>query len=161
MKKKEAQELAYSKSQIIIRHIIELLSLEGKHDCLINFGIDKINNCNTCVAHIYDYATGYEKHLDLEITSDHFMVLLIQLLDDFLIDLLPQGDIKLTSHYMIRSMTEHFTGMDAINSQGSKVRTNLGGSGKEYNDLIEKFYQQYASFLDELKNKEENNPQLR
>lgn len=147
MKKAEAISLAPEKSEIIISYIMKILEIDDYVEGKIDLGVAKINNMHVCVAHVLESTTGLERHIDLEITSDHFYVLVSQLLKDFITTFLPHEDFWITKHYMLRSMQTNFSGVDAGNSLGSRVKINLGGSGQEYKELILKYERQYDEFV--------------
>lgn len=155
MKKAEAISLAPEKSKIIISYIMKILEIDDYVEGKIDLGVAKINNMHVCVAHVLDPTTGLERHIDLEITSDHFYVLVSQLLKDFITTFLPHEDFWITKHYMIRSMQTNFSGIDAGNNLGSRVKINLGGSGQEYKELILKYERQYDEFVQEINRENE------
>lgn len=159
MKKSEAIFLAPEKSKIIISYIMKILEIDDYVEGKIDLGVAKIDNQNVCVAHILEPTTGLERHIDLEITSDHFYVLVRQLLEDFIPTFLPHETYWITKHYSLKSMQTNFSGLDAGNSLGSRVKINLGGSGAEYKELISEYERQYDEFVQAM-NKETEGPKL-
>ncbi len=155
MKKIEAEALAPDKSAIIISYIMKILDIDDCVEGKIDLGIAKINNQNTCVAHVVEPRTGLERHIDLEITSDHFMVLVRQLLNDVIPIFLPHESYGITKHYFLKSMFTNFSGIDAVNSHRSRVMINLGGSGKEYQDLIDEYERKYDEFVENMQQDKE------
>lgn len=150
MKKKEAEALAPEKATIIIGYIREILEIDDDLQGKITFGVAKIANQNVCVAHILESVTGLERHIDLEITSDHFLVLVREFLNELIAIFLPHESFWITKHYMLKSMQTNFSGIDAGNKKGSRIKINLGGSGLEYKEIIAEYERQYDEFVQNL-----------
>jgi len=146
MKKVEAATLALEKSKIIIDNIVSILSIPEKVNAYMNFTSAKINNINTCVLDIYIPDRKFEKHIDLEITHDHDLVLYAQLLNDLLDTFLEHETMGVTRYYSIKSMQENFTGINAVNTLESKIKINLNSSGLEFNNLISEYTKRYDEF---------------
>lgn len=146
MKKVEAAALALEKSKIIIDNIVQILSISEKVNAYMNFVSVKINNINTCVLDIYIPDRKFEKHLNLEITCDHYLVLYTRLLNDLLDIFLEHETIGVTRYYSIKSMQENFAGINAVNKLGSKIKINLNSSGLEFNNLISEYTRRYDEF---------------
>lgn len=84
MKKNEAQLLVPAKSNLIMEYITQILLDTDKLNGNIEFNFAKIDNQMNCVLDIYIPTKDFEKHLNLEITSDHCLVLYEQVLNDLL-----------------------------------------------------------------------------
>lgn len=95
MKKSEAQVLAPIKSNLIIEYITQILSDTDKVTGNIDFNFSKINNQMNCVLDIYVPEKDFEKHLNLEVKRDHYLVLYEQVLTD-LLSFLPSDKIGIT-----------------------------------------------------------------
>ena len=154
MKKVEAMILAPEKSKLIIDYIIEILSSLEKIEASMNFGVAKIDNQSTCVLDIYAQLINFEKHLNLEITSNHYLILYEQLLNDLLEVFLDHETIGVTKYYSIKSMKENFSGINAVNSSGSRIKINLHGSGRDFMNLIDNYTEKYTDFENRIKNNE-------
>ena len=150
MKKIEAMELAPKRSKLIIEYITQILSDSEKVNARMNFNSAKIDNQRMCVLDIYVPKRNFEKHLNLGITSEHDLVLYEQLLNDLLDTFLEHETMGITKYYSFKSMQENFTGIDAINSLGSKIKINLNSSGNEFMKLIERYSNKYNEFVASL-----------
>lgn len=150
MKKKEAEALAPEKAAIIIGYINKILEIDDYVQAKITFGVAKLDNKHVCVAHVLEPTTGLERHIDLEITSDHFMVLVREFLNELIPTFLPSESFWITKHYMLKSMQTNFSGIDAGNQNGSRIKINLGGSGLEYKEIIAEYERKYDEFVQNM-----------
>lgn len=65
MKKKDAQDLAIIRSNLIMEYITQILSDSNKLDAKMDFNFVKIDSEKMCVLDIYVPETKFEKHLNL------------------------------------------------------------------------------------------------
>ena len=158
MKKKEAQMLAPSKSNLIMEYITQILSDTDKLNGDIEFNFAKINNQMNCVLDIYVPTKNFEKHLNLEITSDHSLVLYEQVLTD-LLNFLPSETMGVTKYFSIKSMAEYFSGVVALNNIGSELKINFNTTNPDFMILIDNYIKKYDESVESLKNQE--SPKLR
>lgn len=158
MKKKEAQMLAPSKSNLIMEYITQILSDTDKLNGDIEFNFAKINNQMNCVLDIYVPTKNFEKHLNLEITSDHSLVLYEQVLTD-LLNFLPSETMGVTKYFSIKSMAEYFSGVVALNNIGSELKINFNTTNPDFMILIDNYIKKYDEIAESLKNQE--SPKLR
>lgn len=155
MKKQEAIIIAPEKTNLIIEYIEQILLDSIKVSGTMNFSSAKINNQRVCTLDIYVHERNFEKHLNLEISVEHSLVLCEQLLID-LLEFLPHDTIGITKYYSIKYGTgENFSGVDAVNMQGSRIKINLNQSGTEFDELITKFHNKYDEIVEKLKTGEE------
>lgn len=154
MKKIEAMELAPESSKLIIEYITQILSDSEKVNARMNFNSAKIDNQRMCVLDIYVPNRNFEKHLNLGITSEHDLILYEQLLNDLLDTFLEHETIGVTKYYSLKSMQENFTGIDAMNSLGSRIRINLNSSGTDFMELIDRYSKRYDEFVTSLNQNE-------
>ncbi len=154
MKKIEAMELAPERSKLIIEYITQILSDSEKVNARMNFNSAKIDNQRMCVLDIYVPNRNFEKHLNLGITSEHDLILYEQLLNDLLDTFLEHETIGVTKYYSLKSMQENFTGIDAMNSLGSRIRINLNSSGTDFMELIDRYSKRYDEFVTSLNQNE-------
>lgn len=139
MKKKEAIELAPEKSKLIIKYITQILSDTKRVNGYMNFGSFKIEGQMRCTLDIYAPEISFEHHLNLEITSDHDLILFAQFLEDLLDTFLPHPTISVGKYYSLKSMQTNFSGIDAKNIGGSRLRINFNTGGSEFMNLIDKY----------------------
>ncbi len=158
MKKNEAQMLAPSKSNLIMEYITQILSDTDKLNGEIEFNFAKINNQNNCVLDIYVPMKNFEKHLNLEITSDHSLVLYEQVLTD-LLNFLYSDTMGVTKYYSIKSMSEYFSGMVAFNSIGSKLKINFNTTNPDFMILIDSYIAKYDEIAEAIK--KQDSPKLK
>ncbi len=158
MKKNEAQVLAPTKSNLIMEYITQILSDTDKLNGDIEFNFAKINNQMNCVLDIYIPTKDFEKHLNLEITSDHCLVLYEQVLTD-LLKFLHSETIGVTKYFSIKSMSEYFSGVVALNDIGSEVKINFNTTNPDFMMLIDNYLEKYDEIAETLKNQEQ--PKLR
>jgi hypothetical protein len=154
MKKNEAQSLAPAKSNLIMEYITQILSDTDKISGKIEFNFAKINSQMTCVLDIYIPIKNFEEHLNLEITSDHCLVLYEQVLDD-LLNFLPSETMGVTKYYSIKSMSEYFSGVVALNKIGSELRINFNTTSPDFMILIDKYLEKYDEISKSLSNQEQ------
>lgn len=147
MKKVEAKLIAPERSQLIMEYITQILSDPENVNAKMNFSSYKIDNQLMCTLDIYVPKREFEKHLNLGITSDHSLVLYEQVLNDLLDSFLPHKTIGITKYYSIKSSGRNFSGIDAVNLQGSKININFNSSGQEFMNLITNYTQKYDEFL--------------
>ena len=153
MKKLEAKALAPTKSNLIMEYITQILSDTDKLNGDIQFNFAKINNQMNCVLDIYVPTKDFEKHLNLEITSDHYLVLYEQVLTD-LLKFLSSQTIGVTKYFSIKSMTEYFSGVVALNNIGSELKINFNTTDPDFMDIVSEYTRRYNEFVESLKNSE-------
>lgn len=154
MKKDEAKLVALEKSKLIIEYITQILSDTEKVNAIMNFHSRRIDTQLMCILDIYVPKRKFEKHLNLEITSDHYLVLCEQLLNDLLDTFLEHETMGVTKYYSIKSQAKNFSGINAINILGSNIEINFNGSGQEFMNLISKYEKRYDDFVLEISNPE-------
>ena len=125
MKKLEAKALAPEKSKLVVEYITQILSDTEKVNSVMDFWHAKIDGQDMCTLNIYVPETNFEKHLNLGITLDHSLVLYEQILNDFLDTFLEHITLGVTSYYSIKSMQNNFSGVDAVNINGSRIKINF------------------------------------
>ena len=153
MKKIEAQAIAIERSKLIIEYINQILSDSEKVAATMNFSSAKINNQLMCTLDIYVSKNNFERHLNLGITNDHILVLYEQLLNDLLDTFLEHETIGVTKYYSIKSQMGNFSGIDAVNLLGSRIKINLNGYGSEFDNLIFEYIKKYDEFEEQQKSK--------
>lgn len=150
MKKIEAQAISAERSRLIIEYITKILSDTEKVNASMNFSSVKIDNQMMCTLDIYVPQRNFEKHLNLGITTDHDLILYEQLLNDLLNTFLEHETMGVSRYYSIKSMQENFSGINAVNSIGSKIKINLNSSGVDFNELMKKYNQRINEYADSL-----------
>lgn len=123
----------------------------------MNLGVLKLENQLVCIADIYAPKMQLERHLNLEITMDHSLVLCRQFLMDLLATFLIHETIQVSHYYSVKSMTKNFTGIDVTNSIGSRIQVNLNESGKEFYDIID----EYTRICNEFTEKQESTQKVK
>ena len=155
MKKKEAQLLAPTKSNLIMEYITQILSDTDKINGNIEFNFAKINNQRNCVLDIYIPKKIFEKHLNLEITSDHCLVLYEQVLTD-LLKFLPSETIGVTKYFSIKSMFGYFSGVVVANNMNSELKINFNTTNPDFMILIHNYLKKYDEISKLLENQEQS-----
>lgn len=143
MKKIEAQALAIEKSKLVIEYITQILSDKGIVNSKMNFSSAKIDGQKMCTLDIYVPEKNFEKYLNLEITTDHSMILYEQILNDFLDTFLENETMGVTKYYSVKSMLENFSGVKIINLIGSKIMVNFY---YEFPDIISMYNEKYNEY---------------
>jgi len=159
MKKIEAKALAPEKSKLVIEYITQILSDSEKVNSVIDFWYAKIDGQNMCTLDIYVPETNFEKHLNLGITIDHSLVLYEQILNDFLDTFLEHETMGVTRYYSIKSMQNDFSGIDAVNLNGSRIKINFNTTDPDFMSIVSGYTQRYNDFVELVKNQEP--PKLR
>lgn len=159
MKKIEAKALAPEKSKLVIEYITQILSDSEKVNSVMNFWYAKIDGQNMCTLDIYVPETNFEKHLNLGITIDHSLVLYEQILNDFLDTFLEHQTMGVTRYYSIRSMQNDFSGVDAVNRNGSRIKINFNTTDPDFMNIVSEYTRRYNEFAESLENHEQ--PKLR
>ncbi len=144
MKKKEAEKLAPQKINLIIEYITQILEDTSKVSGMMRFSSAKINSQNMCTIDMYVLNKNFEKHLNLDITSDHQDVLRKEFLNRVITDFLPHDTIGATRFYRLCSNTLLFEGISIINSIGSEIKMNMFGTDKE---IINEYNAKYDEFI--------------
>ena len=157
MKKIEAQYLANEKSKIVIEYITQILSYSEKTNSKMNFSSVKIDGQQMCTLDIYVPEKNFERHLNLGITLDHSLVLYKQLLNDFINTFLEHDTIGITRYYSIKSMQEDFSGVNAVNRNGSKIRINFNTTHPDFMNIVSEYSRMYDEFEEVLKKQNEEN----
>ena len=143
MKKIEAQALAIEKSKLVIEYITQILSDKGIVNSKMNFSSAKIDGQKMCTLDIYVPEKNFEKHLNLEITIDHSMILYEQILNTFLDSFLENETMGVTKYYSVKSMSENFSGVKIINLIGSRIMVNFY---YEFPDIISMYNEKYNEY---------------
>jgi len=159
MKKIEAKALAPEKSKLVIEYITQILSDSEKVNSVIDFWYAKIDGQNMCTLDIYVPERNFEKHLNLGITIDHSLVLYEQILNDFLDTFLEHETMGVTRYYSIKSMQNDFSGVDAVNRNGSRIKINFNTTDPDFMNIVSEYTRRYNEFDDSLENHEQ--PKLR
>lgn len=159
MKKIEAKALAPEKSKLVIEYITQILSDSEKVNSVMDFWYAKIDGQNMCTLDIYVPETNFEKHLNLGITIDHSLVLYEQILNDFLDTFLEHETMGVTRYYSIKSMQNDFSGVDAVNRNGSRIKINFNTTDPDFMNIVSEYTRRYNEFADSLENHEQ--PKLR
>jgi len=146
MKKIEAQNIAKEKSKLIINYLSDILSRPNKIEGLMNFSTRKIDNQSMNVLDVYIPTLNIDEHWNLEITSDHSLVLYEQLLNDLLDNFMDHETLGVTKHSWYKSMNENFSGIGAINIIDSCIRINFGTTSQEFMELISKYHERIDEF---------------
>lgn len=148
MKKNEALELANEKAQVVLDNLSSILSNNVDGDMF--FEIDKINNENVCVVHIYDKKSRFEKHINLEITLDHSNILYDAILNKFADEIFNHKYIGISRYYIAKSnLKQNFQGIDAFSITGSKIKLHMQIDKK----IVKKYNERYDEFLKFIENK--------
>lgn len=155
MKKIEAKALAPEKSKLVIEYITQILSDSEKMNSTMDFWYAKIDGQNMCTLDIYVPERNFEKHLNLGITIDHELVLYEQLLNDFLDTFLENETMGVTRYYSIKSMQNDFSGVDAVNLNGSRIKINFNTTNPDFMDIVSDYTRRYNEFAESLKNQEQ------
>ncbi len=143
MKKIEAQALAVEKSKLTIEYITQILSNKEIVNSKMNFSSANIDGQKMCTLDIYVPEKNFEKYLNLEITTDHSMILYEQILNDFLDTFLENETMGVTKYYSVKSMLENFSGVKIINLIGSKIMVNFY---YEFPDIIYMYNEKYNEY---------------
>ncbi len=143
MKKIEAQALAVEKSKLTIEYITQILSNKEIVNSKMNFSSANIDGQKMCTLDIYVPEKNFEKYLNLEITTDHSMILYEQILNDFLDTFLENETMGVTKYYSVKSMLENFSGVKIINLIGSKIMVNFY---YEFPDIISMYNEKYNEY---------------
>ena len=159
MKKIEAKAEAPEKSKLVIEYITQILSDSEKVNSVMDFWYAKIDGQNMCTLDIYVPERNFEKHLNLGITIDHSLVLYEQILNDFLDTFLEHETMGVTRYYSIKSMQNDFSGVDAVNRNGSRIKINFNTTDPDFMSIVSGYTQRYNDFVELVKNQEP--PKLR
>ena len=154
MKKIEAKALAPEKSKLVIEYITQILSDSEKVNSVMDFWYAKIDGQNMCTLDIYVPERNFEKHLNLGITIDHSLVLYEQILNDFLDTFLEHETMGVTRYYSIKSMQNDFSGVDAVNRNGSRIKINFNTTDPDFMNIVSEYTQRYDEFAESLKSQE-------
>ena len=152
MKKVEAQQLAIEKSKLIIEYIVQILSDPEKVTATMEFLSYKIENKKMLILDINVPKRNFSRCLNLGITSDHDIVLFEQLFNDLLDTFLTHETMGVTKYYSIKSMNQNFTGINAVNTIGSKILINFNSSGPEFKNLVDHYQAKYKAFEESINN---------
>ncbi len=151
MKKKDAQDLAIIRSNLIMEYITQILSDSNKLDAKMDFNFVKINSEKMCVLDIYVPETKFEKHLNLGIPNYHSGVLFEQVLND-LLHFLPSDTIGVSKYIEVKTLLLlSFSGVVVSNTTESKIKINFGYIDK---NIVTNYMNKYNEFLKELNSEE-------
>ena len=137
-----------------MEYITQILLDTDKLNGNIEFNFAKIDNQMNCVLDIYIPTKDFEKHLNLEITSDHCLVLYEQVLND-LLKFLPSETIGVTKYFSIKSMSEYFSGVVALNNIGSELKINFNTTNPDFMVLIDNYLKKYDEIAESLEKHEQ------
>lgn len=98
---------------------------------------------------------NFEKHLNLEITSDHCLVLYEQVLTD-LLKFLPSETIGVTKYFSIKSMFGYFSGVVVANNMNSELKINFNTTNPDFMILIDNYLKKYDEISKLLENQEQS-----
>lgn len=121
----------------------------------MDFWYAKIDGQNMCTLDIYVLERNFEKHLNLGITIDHSLVLYEQILNDFLDTFLEHETMGVTRYYSIKSMQNDFSGVDAVNLNGSRIKINFNTTDPDFMNIVSDYTCRYNEFAESLKNQEQ------
>ena len=152
MKNTEIKAVAIEKSKEIIENIMQILSIPQKRDVTMDFTYRKFDDVDQCVLDINMVGSPSEKHIRLDIDSEHSIILYEQLLQELLDTFLGHETITISSFYLIQSMSENFSGIYLFIPNASKIRINLDASGEEFMNLISKYNQRYNEYMEQQNN---------
>ena len=155
MKKKEAEALVKEEVDIIFENISKLIENSTIISGIMNFNTAKIDGYNMSTIDIYIPDKKIEKHLNLNITSDHKNIIYKEFLDRIISDFLPHETIGVTKFYSFRSMQSSFDGIDIINTIGSKIKINMYGIDKNISNEYNIKYEQYKNSIKKVDDSEE------
>ena len=147
MKKKDALILSPQIVDLIMNYISQILDNTNKISGIINFNSLKIDGQNVCTLDIYVPNNSFEKHINLEITTDHVDIMFEKFLDRVITDILPHETIGATRFYHLRSNSNLFDGITIINSIGSEMKVNMYGIDRDIVNEYNKRYDQYRNSL--------------
>lgn len=151
MKKKDAQDLAIIRSNLIMEYITQILSDSNKLDAKMDFNFVKIDSEKMCVLDIYVPETKFEKHLNLWIPNYHSGVLFEQVLND-LLHFLPSDTIGVSKYIEVKTLLlSSFSGVVVSNTTESKIKINFGYIDK---NIVTNYMNKYNEFLKELNSEE-------
>lgn len=144
---------------MVIEYITQILSDSEKVNSVMDFWYAKIDGQNMCTLDIYVPERNFEKHLNLGITIDHSLVLYEQILNDFLDTFLEHETMGVTRYYSIKSMQNDFSGVDAVNRNGSRIKINFNTADPDFMNIVSEYTRRYNEFAESLENHEQ--PKLR
>lgn len=152
MKKEEALILVPQRSNLIIEYIERILSEDKKVNGNIRLSSYKIENRTMCTLDIIVPEINLEKHINLGITIDHSDLLYAQLFRDFLKSFLEHETIGVSRYYAIKyDMAENFTGIKAINLNGSEIKINFLCSGQKFDELTKEYNSALETYVTSYK----------
>lgn len=151
MKKKDAQDLAIIRSNLIMEYITQILSDSNEVNAKMDFDFVKVDSEKMCFLNIYVPETKFEKHLNLGIPNYHSGVLFEQVLND-LLHFLPSDTIGVSKYMEIKSsLLSSFSGVVVSNITESKIKINFGYVDK---NIVTNYMNKYNEFLKELNSEE-------
>ena len=155
MKKKDAQDLAIIRSNLISEYITQILSDSNKVNAKMDFDFVKVDSEKMCFLNIYVPETKFEKHLNLGIPNYTFMAFLEKMKEQVLNDLLhflPSDTIGVSKYMEIKSsLLSSFSGVVVSNATGSKIKINFGYVDK---NIVTNYMNKYNEFLKKLNSEE-------
>lgn len=151
MKKKDALILSPQIVDLIMSYITQILDNTNKISGTINFNSIKMNGQNVCTLDVYVPNNNFEKHINLEITTDHIDIIFEKFLNRVITDILPLETIGVTRFYHLRSNSNLFDGITIINSIGSEMKVNMYGIDR---DIVNEYNKRYNEYRNSLINEE-------
>lgn len=146
MKKVEAQEIAPSKSRLIIEYINQFLSSPNPITAKICIDSDKIEKENMCTFELYEPSQNFERHYNSEIASIHSDVLIEQILTDLVETFMDSDSICLGYFYTFRSNRHAIDGINITNLNGSKVILDFLIKGEKFNELTHTYNNKLSEY---------------
>lgn len=153
MKKEEALILALEKSKLVIEYITQILSDTNKVNGIMEFSSAKIEGQKMCTLSICVPEKGFEKHLNLGITTDHCDVLYQQVVNDFIDQFLENETMGVSKYFSVKGiMGNNFSGMNALNSTGSKIKINFLCQGKIFDEIMSDYNKRIDEYIENINN---------
>lgn len=156
MKRKEALELSQEKSKLVIDYIIQILSDSDKINGKIDFDFEKTEKGHMCAVYISVPSKDFDRCIHTGIATDHCDVFYEQLLNDFLDTFLEHETMGIGRYYTIKfGMGQNFSGINAINANGSQIKLNFICRGNKFNELTDDYNRKINEYVDRIKNDSE------
>ena len=156
MKKEEAKTLSKERTKVIIEYITQILSDSKKVTSTMNFSKAKIGNETMCTLDIFVPESDFERHLNLGITFDHHLVLYKEVLDSLLDNFLDSDSVGVTK-YFSTSGARYFSGVNAVNLNGSVIGINFNTISPDFMNLVMDYTKRYNEYEESLNNRGNTN----
>lgn len=153
MKKEQVLILAEERSKLVIEYIIKILSDTDKVNATFEFSSDKIEGQKMCTLSIYVPEQDFERHLNLGITTDHCDILYQQLVNDFIDHFLEHETMGVSRYFSVKGiMGDNFSGMNAVNSTGSKIKLNFLYQGRMFDEIMSNYNKRIDEYIENANN---------